>query len=95
MIIVNLSIRGLRERTKANYIRQIIAKEGANLLYLQEVKAYALSDSKCFSLWGDTKVGWIHNEGKSGAGSTLIMWLKDAFCYERHMVGRGYITIFG
>jgi len=23
------------------------------------------------------------------------MWHKDAFCYDRHMMGRGYIVIFG
>jgi len=23
------------------------------------------------------------------------MWHKEAFCYDSHMVGKGYITIFG
>jgi len=50
MIIVNLNIRGLGGGTKANYIRHIIAKEGANLLCLQEVKAFVLSNSRCYSL---------------------------------------------
>jgi len=95
MIIVNLNIRGLRGWTKASYIRNIIAKEGEQLLCLQEVKAFTITDSRCFSLWGDNKVGWILNEGESGAGSTLSIWHKDAFDYERHVVGRGYITIFG
>jgi len=64
-------------------------------LCLQKVKASALSDSRCFSLWGDNKVGWIHNEGVSGAESMLTMWHKGAFGYERHVMGKDYITIFG
>jgi len=95
MIIVNLNIRELGGGVKAKYIRQIIAKEGADLLCLQEVKASTSLDSRCFSLWEDNKVDWIHNEGESGAGSLLTMWHKDVFGYERHMEGKGYIAIFG
>jgi len=43
---------------------------------------------------GDCNFGWIHNEGESGAESTLFMWHKDAFTYNNHVVGRGYIAIF-
>jgi len=56
---------------------------------------YDWVDFRCFSLWGDSKVGWIHNEGVSGAGSTLTMWHKDTFCYDRHTVGKGYMALFG
>jgi len=49
----------------------------------------------CFSLWGNSKVGWIHNEGVNGVESTLTMWHKEAFCCDNHMVGKGFIVIFG
>ncbi|XP_068467196.1 uncharacterized protein [Phaseolus vulgaris] len=52
-------------------------------------------DSRCFSLWGDNKVGWVHNEGVNGAGSTLSMWHKQAFHYVSHTVGKGFIAIVG
>jgi len=46
----------------------------------REKKTTILSDARCFSLWGDSNVGWIHNEGVNGVGSLLTMWHKDVFC---------------
>jgi len=44
---------------------------------------------------GDSNVGWIHNEGINGVRSTLIMWHKETFYCDIHVVGRGFIAIFG
>ena len=76
MIIVNLNIRGLGGGTKARYLRHIVAKEGAEFLCLQEAKISSFSDSKCFSLWGVSNIGWVHYEGVNGAGSIVTMWQK-------------------
>ena len=88
MIIVNLNIRGLGGGIKAKYLRHLIAKEGAEFMCIQETKATEFSDSRCFDLWGDNKVGWVHNEGVNGARSTLSMWDKEAFNYSSHISGR-------
>ena len=80
---------------KAKYLRNIIAKEGAELVCLQETKLTEFSDRRCISFWGDNKVGWVHNEGVNGAGSTLSMWYKEALTYASHTIGRGYIAIVG
>jgi len=44
---------------------------------------------------GDNKAGWVHYEGENGGGSLLSMWHTDAFIYESHEVGKGYIAVFG
>jgi len=80
---------------KANYIKNIIANEGVEFVCLQEKRTVEFSDSRCFSLWGDNKVGWVPNEGVNGAGSTLSMWHKEAFAYSSHVVGRGFIAVAG
>jgi len=95
MIIVTFNIRGLGGGTKTRYVRQIIANEGAEFVCLQETKVKTLSDVKCYSLWGDNKVGWLHYEGDNVSGSLLSMWHKEAFSYENHLMGKGYIAIFG
>jgi len=95
MIIVNLNIRGLGGGTKARYMRHIIGREGADFVCVQETKSKELSDARCFSLWGDNKVGWMHNKGDEGSGSLLSMWNKEAFEYENHLMGTGFIIIFG
>jgi len=95
MLIVNLNIGGLGGGTKARYMRHIITCEGAEFVCLQEIKTTVFSHPRCFSMWGDNKVEWIHNEGDNGARSLLSMWHKEAFSYESHQMGEGYIAIFG
>jgi len=94
MIILNLNIRGLGG-AKARYLRNIIANDSMEVVCLQETKSVEFLDSICFSLWGNNEVGWIHNEGLRGAGSLLVMWHKQAFQYESHVVGTGSIVILG
>jgi len=62
---------------------------------IQETKAIQFSDARCYSLWGEKKVGRLHFEGDNGGGSILSMWHKDAFSYESHEMGKGFIVVYG
>ena len=95
MIIVSLNIRGVRGGIKAKYLKNLILKEGVEMACLQETKTTLFSNARCFALWGNNEVGWIHNDGVGGAGSLLVMWYKQFFVYERHVEGSGFIAIFG
>jgi len=76
-------------------MRNIIDNDSVEVVCLQEIKSVEFSDTRCFSLWGNNEVGWIHNEGLRGAGSLLVMWHKQTFQYESHVVGTGFIVILG
>jgi len=95
VLIINLNIRGLGGGTKARYLRRIIASEGAKFVCIQETKTTVISDGRCFALWGDNDVGWLHNEGENGGGSLLTMWKKAVCGYESHVMGKGFIAFFG
>ncbi|XP_068503691.1 uncharacterized protein [Phaseolus vulgaris] len=95
MIIVNLNIRGVGGSSKARYLRQVIASEGAEFVCLQETKAKEFLEARCYSPWGDNKVGWVHYEGVNGSGSLLSMWHEEAFSYANHVMGKGFIAVFG
>ena len=81
--------------TKTNYLKHCITKENAEFVCLQETKTTTFSDIRCFSLWGNNNIGWVHYEGNNGAGSMISMWQKDKFCYETHVVGTGFIAVVG
>ena len=81
--------------TKKRYLNHLVAKEGAEFMCLQETKSFSLTDAKCFSLWGDSNIGWVHYEGLNGAGSLVTMWHKTAFAYDNHVVGAGFIAVKG
>jgi len=72
-----------------------VGKESVEFLCLQESKTSSFSDSKCFSLWGDSNIGWVHYEGVNGARSIVTMWHKEVFSYGSHVVGKGFIAIVG
>jgi len=95
MIIVTFNIRGMGGGTKSRYLRHIISCEGAEFVCLQETKVKSISDAKCYYLWGNNKVGWLHYEGENGGGGMLSMWHQEAFNYETHSMGKGYIAVYG
>jgi len=94
MLVVNLNIRGVGGSIKSRYLRHIIACEGAKFVCLQETKSKVITEAKCFSLWGNNKVGWLHYEGVNGSESLLSMWHEDSFSYDSHVMGKGFIAIF-
>ena len=94
MIIVDLNIRGMGG-IKSRYLNHIIAREGAEFVCLQETKTREVTEAKCFAVWGNNRIGWIHHEGDNGNGSLLSMWHKEAFSYDSHVVGKGFIAVVG
>ena len=90
-----MNIRGLGGGTKVRYMRRCISFEKVEFVCLQETKTTVVTDTRCFSMCGDNKIGWIHNEGDNGNGSLLSMWHKEAFSYESHSMGKGYIATVG
>jgi len=95
MIIISLDIRGLGGETKMRYVRNLISKEGAKLVCIQETKTNSMLDAKYFLLWGDSNIGWLHNEGVDKVGSMLTMWHKEVFNYDNHITRKDFIVMFG
>ena len=95
MLIFNLNIRGLGGGVKVRYLKRCISSEEVEFVCLQETKTVQVTDARCFSMWGDNNIGWIHNEGVNGSGSLLSMWHKETFIYESHSTGKGYIATVG
>ena len=66
-----------------------------NFFVCRKRKTPSFRDARCYSLWGDSNIGWVLNEGTNGAGSIVTMWHKEAFSYGTHIVGTGFIAIVG
>jgi len=93
MLIINLNIRGLGGGTKARYLIEIIASEGVEFVCIQETKTMVFSEARCFALWGENNIGWIHNEGENGGGvccpcgrkkcsvMKVMLWGRDSLLF--------------
>jgi len=60
MKVVSINIRGLGGVVKWKYLRDRISKENLGLLLVQETKLSNLGASKCYSLWGNNDISWVH-----------------------------------
>jgi len=65
------------------------------MICIQETKLNTLSNQKCYRLWGDNNIDWMHKEAEGGAGGILTMWHKNIFVYERHIISKGFLAIIG
>jgi len=67
MRIININIRGLGNAIKWRYIKDLRIKEGAGMICIQETKLNELNKERCYKLWEDNNIEWIHNEAVEGA----------------------------
>jgi len=68
MKIITINIRGLGNATKWRYINELNRKEEVGMICIQETKMKNINKEKCFKLWDDNNVEWLHKEVVEGAG---------------------------
>jgi len=60
MKLVSINIRDLGGDVRWKYLKELISKENPGLLFVQETKLTNLLASKCYSMWGNNDITWIH-----------------------------------
>ena len=55
------------------YIRELIHKKQADMLYVQEIKLASLNTAKCFNLWGSNDISWVYKGTNKEGGGILTM----------------------
>ena len=56
MNILSLNVRGLEGTIKSRYLKEIIYKEGIEMVCLQETKAQSINNKSCYAIWGDIDI---------------------------------------
>jgi len=65
------------------------------MLCLQKTKSDSIKKEKCYAIWGDKEIEWIHNDWGNNDGGIINMWRKDSFIYEEYMSSKGYLAVYG
>ena len=76
MKIISLNVRGLGGSLKRRYLSDLVSKEQADMVCLQETKCSEFSREKVCLLWGSNEVGWVVNKANNSAGGVLTIWNK-------------------
>jgi len=95
MKIISLNIRGLGGTIKRNYLRDLIYKEQANMVCLQETKCVGVSREKVCLLWGSNEVDWVEKKVVNSASGVLTIWSSKSFQLYRSVNGSNYFVIGG
>nr|KYP53205.1 hypothetical protein KK1_024831 [Cajanus cajan] len=73
------NLRGLGGNTKWTFIKNLVCKENIKILCLQETKLFAITNSLCYTLWGDQHVESVVLLAINSTGGLLCLWNKDCF----------------
>jgi len=95
MKIVSMIIRGLGRSIKRKYIKDMINKEQADMICLQETKCSEFSKELGYLLWGSNEIGWIEVGGSNNAGGIITMWRNSQFQLVNSSRGNNFIAVEG
>jgi len=70
MKLISMNIREIGE-IKKKYLEDLIKKEKADIVCLQETKCKELEKEKIFKMWGTNDVEWVERGAKNNAGGLL------------------------
>ena len=90
MKIISLNVRGLGGTLKRKYLSELINKERANMVCLQETKCSEFSREKVCLLWGNNEVDWVENKANNSAGGVLTIWNNKSFQVSSFVNGRNF-----
>jgi len=66
-----------------------------NMVCIQETKMANITTEKCQVNWGDTNIGWVHNETENGVGGILSIWSNSKFILRKSIINKVFIVIEG
>ncbi|GKV51184.1 hypothetical protein SLEP1_g57855 [Rubroshorea leprosula] len=64
---------------KRRGVKDLIKKEGADIVFIQESKMEVCDDRKCRSIWGGDNCNWVMKSTQGRAGGILCMWNSNLF----------------
>lgn len=79
MKFVTYYIMGLGGQLKENDVKELVKKQQANMLCLQETKMKMLDKRSCASLWDGGDFDWVFKPTVGLSGGLLIMWDSSIF----------------
>src|ERR1044072_299493 len=95
MKIASFNVRGLGNKVKWRKIRDIIAKEGVDMMCIQETKMKLIDRKICNAVWGDSNVEWRFIPAINNGGGLLCLWHDSAFKLENCFCGYNFVALQG
>jgi hypothetical protein len=93
MIISSFNIRGLGGRVKRSKVKELVFKEKVDFLALQETKLEVVTDTLCYSIWGNEDCCWAFLPSMGNSGGILSIWRKSISRLIFTFIGEGFVGV--
>lgn len=82
MKLMSYNVRGLGNSAKRRVLRELIVKEGTDMLLFQETKLEDIDVQLCSQVWGDADFEWQATPAVNKGGGLLCMWKRGCLLYR-------------
>jgi len=95
MKIISMNIRGIWGYANKKYLEELIKKEQAEVVCLQETKCKEMEKESIFKMWGSNEIDWVERGAVNNAGGMITMWRRrclqvtNAFAEENFCIIQG------
>ncbi|GKV05101.1 hypothetical protein SLEP1_g17145 [Rubroshorea leprosula] len=87
--------KGMGDSKKRRGLRDLIRREGADIVFIQESKMEVCDDRKCKYVWGGDNCRWVMKAAHGKSGGILCLWNSNLFELSKDLVGSGFCGMYG
>nr|GEU34258.1 RNA-directed DNA polymerase, eukaryota [Tanacetum cinerariifolium] len=87
--------KGLGNKTKKEWIKELSSKSNLNFLAIQETKLEKISQMDVKFMWGNSNFDFVYSESLGFFGGILCIWEKDFFKKDFVTVSDNFIAVYG
>lgn len=95
MRIISYNVRGLGGRRKKWAVKEMVAKEKAEFVCLQETKLESVDMRIASILWGDKSCGWVYSGSTGASGGLICLWDSEVFVRSELWGEKGLLGVAG
>jgi len=95
MKLISMNIRGTGGSSKKKYLEDLIRKEQANVVCLQETKCKELWKENIFKMWGTNDIDWVERGADNNVGGVITIWRRSRFHLVNVITGMNFCIIEG
>lgn len=95
MRIISFNVRGLGGRLKKWVVKELIVKEKAEFVCLQESKLEYVDERVASMIWGNKKCDWVFSGSVGAAGGLVCVWDNEVFTRQSLWGEKGLLGVSG
>ncbi|GLT59680.1 hypothetical protein SLA2020_324870 [Shorea laevis] len=95
MKVLSYNVRGFGGGGKKREVREMIAKERLDVVFIQETKIDVLEERISRAIWGRGDFDWVMKSAIGSSGGILCLWNQNSIKAQNKVEGFGFCGFEG